>query len=506
MNFKKYISVFCIGAILLSCDNFEDINTNSDSLTKVNSTLLATGGIMGIMKPSTGANFLDHLFVSKYMAWGEGSRGAQYNDFGRDNFGGYTAIKDYRLMAELAEDQDKEAYEALCLFLESYKVYNMTISMGDIPYAEILQGKEGVLTPRYDTQKDIFKALLNNLDRSYNLFGEAKNFSGDPIFGGDVAKWRKVVATFQLRVLINLSKKESDTDLNIKAKFNEVYKRGGLMESNSDNLQLEFSDKAGQIYPFHHSQNKHATYPMLSTTLFNILKKHEDYRLFYYAAPSVARLAAGVPESDWEAYPGVDPSAPIEDIKAIFTTDEFCNLNERYVTYISGEPYILMGYAEQSFILAEAALRGWIDVDPAQFYKAGIKASLDFITEYTPDDILYHHDRKITTEVVEELLNKPSMQLAGSFDQKIEMILEQKYVAAFMHLPYQTFYDYRRTGYPVFPINPETNKNFKEPTKIPVRWMYPDVEYGYNRENVEEALQSQYDGIDEVNKLMWILK
>lgn len=36
--------------------------------------------------------------------------------------------------------------------------------------------------------------------------------------------------------------------------------------------------------------------------------------------------------------------------------------------------------------------------------------------------------------------------------------------------------------------------------------MYSTWEYDYNKENVEEAVQRQYEGIDDYNKLMWILK
>lgn len=506
MKLKKYIATLCVGFTLFACDNFEDLNTNKDSATKVNPSLLATGAIMGIMKPEIGAPFVDSQFIPKYMGWGGGAKESQYNGFGRDDFKGYTDLKDYRLMVELADEQNKDAYEALALLLETYKIYNFTINVGDIPYKEILQGHEGLLTPKYDTQKEIFIALSDNLDRSYELFCKANNFSGDPIFNGDVSKWKKVTTALQLRMLINLSKKEGDPDLNIKAKFNQVYKQGGLMQSNEDNLQIVFSEKAGQIYPFHYSQNKHSVYPMLSSTLFEILKKHEDYRLFYYASPSKARLDKGISAGDWDAYPGLDVSASIEDVKEVFTDDEYCGLNERYITYISGEPYIIMGYAEQNFILAEAALRGWLTETPDLFYKKAIRASMEFVMDHTPDNEIYHYGRKITEEVIDKLLNRESIQLEGSFDQKLEKILEQKYVMSFMQLPYQPYYDYRRTGYPVFPINPETNMNFKEPARMPVRWLYPTSEFSYNKENVEEAIQKQYDGVDEVNKLMWILK
>lgn len=47
---------------------------------------------------------------------------------------------------------------------------------------------------------------------------------------------------------------------------------------------------------------------------------------------------------------------------------------------------------------------------------------------------------------------------------------------------------------------------FNAPDKIPVRWQYPESEISYNKANVEEAIQRQYGGSDEVNKLMWILQ
>ncbi|WP_430973206.1 SusD/RagB family nutrient-binding outer membrane lipoprotein [Sunxiuqinia rutila] len=506
MNLNKIIIGFAALILFAACSKFDELNTNSDSATKVNSKLLATGAIMGIMKPSSGAGFVDSQFLPKYLAWGEGSRGNQYNNFGRASFDSFTTLRNYRLMAELAEERDRNAYEALALFLESYLIYNQTIAVGDIPYSEILKGKENLLTPKYDAQKDIFKSLLTNLDRSVELFGNASDFEGDPIFGGNVNKWRKVVNAFELRVLINLSKKESDPDLNVKQKFAQVYQRGLLMEGNGDNLQLVFSSKSGQLYPFNIAYNKHFDYPMLSNTLMDILQENNDYRMFYFASPSKAKLAEGKVESDFDAYVGVEVSDPIEDIRAKYVSGEYCGFNKRFIYYEPGEPYILIGYAEQNFILAEAALRGWITEDASLFYTKGIRAHFDFLREWTPDDVTYHHGRKITDEVIDDYLVNPSVQLSGEFEDKLEMLMEQKYVASFLQLAWQSYYDYRRTGYPVLPINPETNLNFKEPSKIPVRWLYPQVEFDYNKEQVQKALDSQYEGVDEVNKLMWILK
>lgn len=48
MKAIKYIASLLAGITLFSCDNFEDINTNPDAVTKVSPKLLATGAIVGL--------------------------------------------------------------------------------------------------------------------------------------------------------------------------------------------------------------------------------------------------------------------------------------------------------------------------------------------------------------------------------------------------------------------------------------------------------------------------
>ena len=70
---------------------------------------------------------------------------------------------------------------------------------------------------------------------------------------------------------------------------------------------------------------------------------------------------------------------------------------------------------------------------------------------------------------------------------------------------FESWYEYRRTGYPEFPINPDTNLN-EERMKMPVRFLYPQAETSYNKEQLELALQRQWGGVESVNKVMWVLK
>ena len=149
MTLIRNIAITLSAFAFMGCSKFDDINTSPDSSTQVKSSLLATGAIAGIVKPSTGATFVDHLFITKYLGWGEGSRGAQYNDFYRTSFSDYTSLMDYQTMADLAPEGQEEAYQGLALLFKAYRLYNQTIAVGDIPYSEILKGDEGLYKPKY---------------------------------------------------------------------------------------------------------------------------------------------------------------------------------------------------------------------------------------------------------------------------------------------------------------------------------------------------------------------
>ncbi len=42
--------------------------------------------------------------------------------------------------------------------------------------------------------------------------------------------------------------------------------------------------------------------------------------------------------------------------------------------------------------------------------------------------------------------------------------------------------------------------------KVPKRFTYPQSEYDYNSDNLNAAVQRQYSGDDDVNKVMWLLQ
>src|SRR4030095_3094528 len=81
----------------------------------------------------------------------------------------------------------------------------------------------------------------------------------------------------------------------------------------------------------------------------------------------------------------------------------------------------------------------------------------------------------------------------------LDQIAIQKHIAMFMNSGWEAFLEQRRTGIPTLAVGPGTYNNMQ----VPKRWLYPLSEYDFNAGNLEDALQSQFGGTDDVNNVMW---
>ena len=500
------LSIFS-GFLFYGCSNFEDINTNPDATTEGDASMLLTGVELSFL-PGNEKGFVLPFLAQKELVWTEGSAADyQYNVFGRAGFSDYVTLENVNKMelAAVNSGSNETTFSAIGKFIKCYQLFYLSSYVGDIPYSEALGGEEGNYTPSYDSQKQVMLSVLNELKEAEALFNEAEEnneqIDGDIFYDGEPSQWRKLVNTFYLNVLLNLSKKADDPDLKIITRFNEVLDNPDqypIFTSNGDNFQVVYSNQEGSYKPFYN--NGLVQYAVVSSFVTDKLKELEDYRLFYYADP-----VSGKSQNEFDSYRGLDPSASNQSNLEIYASQQISIVNGIYYDEASpaGIPYVILGYQDLQFILAEAAARGWIDKDPDPYYKAGIQASFQFRKDNTPGS--YVHGMPITASYIEEYLLNAKIQLSDNREAQIEQILWQKYIASFLQNDWNVYLDYRRTGYPEFPINPETNKNSVS-DKIPVRWMYPQNEYDHNLENVGNAVQRQYNGNDDTNELMWMIK
>lgn len=510
MNVKN-ILISTLSVILLAgCNDFEEVNTNPDATTKVTSAMLATNLLQNIAtyNNDTGKGFIREDLLGKYLSWTEAQDiDIAFNLLGRASYSSLSNLRNASKMVEFSPTEElKNSYTALSHFIRAFVFFDMTMRLGDIPYSEALKGEdEEIYFPKYDTQKEVFMGLLKELDEADHLFSIGKDFEGDYIYGGDVNKWRKAVNALQLKILLNLYKKVDDSDLQVKERINSILNSKPLFESNTDNFQIVYSNKSGQKYPFFKEINSFTNNDRMTNILVDKLKEWKDYRLFYYAKPTPNAEKASLDVSSWEAYGGVDPTLPEADILGVVNEGNVSQLNDRYEELPEGEPVFLLSYQEQNFILAELAIRGIISKDAKSYYEEGIRASMKFVSDNTPDDASYHHNRKITDSYIAEYLTQQGVAFGTTFQQQLEQIIWQKYIMTFLQTPYNAFFEYRRTGIPDFPINPKSNRNVPS-DKMPKRWMYPSDELNYNMDNVSKAINEQYGGSDDYMGVMWILQ
>lgn len=509
-NIKLNIAMGLIAIALLhtACADFDDINSNPEATTEVSAALLCTNNVLAVSKFGGDAKaFIAESAYPKYVGYAnEGQMGNQYNVVGGGTFGGMTVLPNIDQMVEYGRGTIMaNSYHGVAKFLRARLFYGLTMQMGDIPYSETNLGWNGYYTPKYDLQEDVLLGILDELKEADADLSNGVKFTGDPTpYGGDPQKWRRATNAFALRILMSLSEKEGKSKIEIKKRFADIVAQNYLLEPATGYWGLAFSTQ--NRYPLYSTSNAFTGNTILSSLLVNHLKELSDRRLYYYGEPARQAISDGLSSSDPDAYAGVDVAMVYSEMNLGHTAGRYSIINLRYQLEEVAEPRMLLTYAEQQLILAEAHVRGWITEGTAkEYYESGVKAALTSLKSVVASK--YVHGQAMDDGYINNYFTG-NAAFAVTTAGQLEQIWLQRYILNFLQDPLTSYFEYRRTGCPEFPINPNTNlnpdPNFKD--KIPVRWTYPSGENSNNQGNLEEALNRQFDGNDEVNRLMWILK
>lgn len=493
MNTIKVISLTMMVLLATSCKDFDELQIDPNRTSEAHPGLLLTNiqastNNQNNVVPTFNVVNVNAMLASRMIVFTDGAAAEQYYGWQRSDFNRYNTLRQIAKMEEEADRLQLENYKHLALFLKSVNILELTKVFGDVPYSDALQTDAGIYEPTYDSQEDIYVKVLDDLkSASNNLDPSGGDISGDVVYGGDIAKWKKLINSYSLRVLISLSEKTGNNRLNVVNRFQEIVNNPEaypIFESNDDNAALHFHDLVGNRYPYFNNNNFKTAYYM-EESFVDLLKEREDPRLFLFADRKPE--AAALPETDFDAYGGLGGSDPLSDNTNRLVNGEASRVDERYYLDPVNEPSVLLSYAEVQFTLAEAAARGWITNDPKDHYENGIRASFDFygIESDAQDEYLAHSS---VTYVPED---------------GVEMIVTQKYINFFMNGGWEAFFNHLRTGFPAFDVD---GGGILNDGQVPKRWMYPQSELQLNVENVEAAIGRQYGGNDDINGVMWLLQ
>ncbi|RZM18696.1 MAG: SusD/RagB family nutrient-binding outer membrane lipoprotein [Pedobacter sp.] len=426
-------------------------------------------------------------YASRQLTYYERGNSAVDYSWTSSDFGAFDVLRQVSKMTELATASGAQNYVGLGKFFRAVLFTRLTETFGDVPYSDALKALEGNTKPKYDKQEDIYIGLLAELEEANNILSDANgNIAGDIIYGGKASQWKKLVNAYRLRLLIHLSKKEANTNLNIKQQFQTIISdpaKYPLMSGPGDNGQIVFNSTATSNYYPPAGNLSLGTAVSLEQGLAKILKDRNDPRIFSFAEP-----ITGLTPNNFANYAGVNAGLTIADQQSTSATAS--RIARRYsdLGNPANEPLILLGYPEQEFLIAEAITRGWITGagTTEEHYNNGITASMAFYN--------------ITGATVTNYLNGTNVKFNPA--DALSQIIIQKYIALYMQSGWEAFFEQRRTEIPTLNVGPGTYND----GKVPKRWLYPQSEYDYNKENVDAAVASQYGGNDDTNGVMWLIQ
>ena len=526
---KKIIRLFILSVSLFGCEkSFEELEKDPNRAITAPASLVLQG-IEFDMYRNTGVAFSSEMRWNQFYA-------INYNYYGTNEYelgqmpNHYFTLKNVVKMEEEAKRAgaaDVNGYSALGKFFRAFFYDQMSVRVGDLPAMEALEGSDN-LTPKYDTQKQVYVQILKWLDESNadltSLIAKGEtSVAGDFYFGGDLRKWQKAVNALKLRILVRLSKKADDAELNVKSRFAEVLDnptKFPIFSGMGDNLQ--FISNNFNKYPSNPDNfGFDATRQNMAKTYIDLAVARQDPRVMVVAEPAGAELKAGKKPSDFSAFVGASSGEDLTDMADKAGRDNGAGFapglysfqsRSRYYTNYVGEAVFILGYPELCFNLAEGLNRGWGSGDAESWYKKGIRASQEFygVKDGTLNMRYSRTGGRDAADFGTYTVNfsfdnyyaQPLVKYDGSSAAGLEKILSQKYLAFFMNSGMEAYFNYRRTGIPKFFTGVGTGNS----GRIAVRWLYPISERTTNETNYKEAIQRQFSGNDGINEPLWISK
>ncbi|HEU4607949.1 MAG TPA: SusD/RagB family nutrient-binding outer membrane lipoprotein, partial [Chitinophagaceae bacterium] len=172
------------------------------------------------------------------------------------------------------------------------------------------------------------------------------------------------------------------------------------------------------------------------------------------------------------------------------TADQANNASNFNNSFRSGSnPFLtrarIISYSEQEFILAEAALKGYISGDPAMYYSKGVEGAYAEIGLDAGTASSYLHHTGVAFD-------------QSSMGASLRQIITQKWMAN-INNGFEGWIEYRRTGYPVFQTGGSASLNNNQ---IPSRFLYPTSESTINADNYKMEMQ-QMGGKETTNYKAW---
>jgi len=564
-NIIKNISVVLMLVLIsASCSDFDEINQrpNAFSSDEVSAKYFLTSTQISLYAPNRYPYWRAQLIHADRFAgqfcfghngswWSDGlaySYSAGYTNASYDWLAGYNGgLTSYMNFVKEGGDLENERYFAIGLIMKGLYYQMYTDTHGMLPYTEA--SDPDIITPVYDTQADIYKGIIDELDMAMQIIGDHPDTGegvdlltkNDLFFNGDLQKWKKMANTLKLRLALRaLGAPDAgfaDAAINeaMQADVLMLSDENALMEKDTEINQWSNAAYGDVWWNFGGLGSKWT----VGKTLIDYLRNNNDPRLFVYATPieggtvNLVKPADGAGADNFEVF--VDfilsqlddadvnytANATSELVTIVVADDkpyyvgQPSRLNGDIKSFVKHElfslpadvvinkknagnpisPEIVMTAAEGNFLKAEAIVKGFGSGGDAQsFYQEGIRQSMMMWNVGSGDIDTF-------------LANEDMAQLNGSMEENLEKIAVQRWIADYTD-GFEAWAVVRDTGYPKELAEGVSDQLYYSLGTLngeyPQRMRYGSGAYNTNGSNTEAANAIQ--GPDEQKTNLWWAK
>ena len=224
MKLNKFLLGGCLAGTLFlggcSAEDLAEYNTSPSVISKPDMRFLFTQGLTQFLPSDYWDWWYDFTAMSQYGQITGGSNSNKLNmpDLSSGNGSVGNTIKilremDYQL--SLMSEEEAAKYAQIRAMMQSLVVYmgiQDTDFYGSAPYSEAYRARYGgTLTPKYDTQKELFTQFYNELKEATDVLVNGKDGvpqtslgNQDFVYKGDVAKWAKFANSLKLKLALRL--------------------------------------------------------------------------------------------------------------------------------------------------------------------------------------------------------------------------------------------------------------------------------------------------------------
>lgn len=426
-----------------------------------------------------------------------------------------------KMYATLGSDKQAE-YKPYIEAVKVLKAFNSAIAtdfFGNMPYSEAFTGRNPLyggsvnFKPKYDTQQEIYYAMLADLKTAADYFktaslntteAQAAFPRQDILYKGNLNGWYKFANSLRLRYAMRISNVDPNKAREVLAEIALT----DLITTNEENALLlvngstyDYANK-GMWLALKQSHNKtNGYYAFAPELMTNIFQQAKDPRMEVFFQPAS--------DDEGRVYDNSQPIVPypasadsaivlLSKITADQIMRTYAIYNTTTIRNNSKFPIgVAMTAAETYLCLAEAAARNLISGNAETFYNRSIVLSVqNYYNYYAQSDATGTKVAAIATRDVTEAtllawINGSSYRY--DTNKALEQIATQKWIHLNIVQPYENWAEYRRTDLPKL-VDDKENGALLNQQQTPVRFLYPSTEASMNQENYNK--ESENNKID----------